>query len=67
MFEHRTSSARYPQSNVQVERAIQTTKNIIRKSELDGTDVHLSMLEFMNTPISNTLPSATRILHNRHL
>lgn len=64
-FEHKTSSPRYPQSNGQVERAIQTVKSIYKKTSYDGSDFRLALLEFLNTPISETLPSPAELLNNR--
>lgn len=61
-FKHVTSSPRYAQSNGQAERAIQTIKNILKKDSLE-----LAMLEYHNTPISNTLPSPSELLNNRKL
>ena len=45
-FKHRTSSPRYPQSNGQVERAVQTIKNLLRKSD----DPFLSLV-YRSTPL----------------
>lgn len=67
MFKHQTSSPRYPQSNGQVESMIKTVKNMLRKAELDGTDFYLCLLELMNTPLSNTIPSPAQIMFNRRL
>ena len=47
--EHVTSSPRYHQSNGQVERAIGTVKNIVKKAMEDGSDVQLALLNFRNT------------------
>lgn len=66
-FKHVTSSPRYPRSNGQVERAVQTIKNIIRKSEMDGTDLEMCLLQYRNTPISYNLPSPAQILFSRRL
>ena len=46
-FKHRTSSPRFPQSNGQVERAVQTIKNLLRKSD----DLFLSLLVYRSTPL----------------
>lgn len=66
-FKHITSSPRYPQSNGQVERAIQTIKNIMKKTFFDKTDFNIAMLEYMNTPISCDIPSPAELLYNRKL
>ncbi|CAB3254567.1 unnamed protein product [Arctia plantaginis] len=66
-FRHVTSSPRYPQSNGQVERSIQTIKQIIRKTAYDQSDFNLALLEYLNTPISKELPSPAELLYNRKL
>ncbi|XP_045541419.1 uncharacterized protein LOC123722901 [Papilio machaon] len=66
-FKHITSSPRYPQSNGQVERTIQTIKNIMKKTRLDKTDFRLALLHYINTPISTTLPSPSELLFSRKL
>ena len=53
-FEHRTSSPGFPQSNGQAERAVQTVKNIMKKAKKAGEDIHLSLLEYRNTPLDGT-------------
>ncbi|CAB3251398.1 unnamed protein product [Arctia plantaginis] len=66
-FRHVTSSPRYPQSNGQVERSIQTIKQIIRKTAYDQSDFNLALLEYLNTPISKELPSPAELLYSRKL
>lgn len=66
-FQHITSSPRYPQSNGQVERAIQTIKNIMKKAHEDNTDFDLAYLEYLNTPISAEIPSPAELLFSRKL
>ena len=46
-FQHITSSPRYPQSNRQVERMVQTIKGILKNS----TDPHLAVLSCCATPM----------------
>ncbi|CAK1597693.1 unnamed protein product [Parnassius mnemosyne] len=66
-FQHVTSSPRYPQSNGQVERAIQTIKNMMRKTAYDQAEFPLALLEYLNTPISKELASPAELLYNRKL
>ena len=49
-IEHITSSPRYPQSNGKAENAIKTAKNLLKKSKVAGTDFHLALLAWRNTP-----------------
>ncbi|XP_022795072.1 uncharacterized protein K02A2.6-like [Stylophora pistillata] len=48
-FEHITSSPKYPHSNGEVERAVQTMKMIINKSR----DEYLALLTYRDTPLHN--------------
>lgn len=67
MFHHVTSSPTYAQSNGQIERSIQTLKNIMKKTRFDQTDLDLALLEYLSTPISDKLPSPSELLYNRKL
>lgn len=51
-FKHTTSSPTFPQSNEQVERAVQTIKNLLRKAQDSAGDPYLALLEYRNTPLS---------------
>ena len=45
-FQHVTSSPRYPQSNGQVERMVQTVKKMIQKSD----DPYLAIMSYLSNP-----------------
>ncbi|UYV63547.1 hypothetical protein LAZ67_2004626 [Cordylochernes scorpioides] len=63
-FKHQTSSPKYPRSNGQVERTIQTIKGLIIKAVKSGRDPNLALMEFNNTP-KYDLPSPTQMLMGR--
>lgn len=65
-FKHITSSPRYPQSNGQVERTIQTVKKSLKKCFDDNRDIYLALLDIRNTPIDEQ-NSPANILMNRNL
>ncbi|XP_052756041.1 uncharacterized protein K02A2.6-like [Galleria mellonella] len=66
-FIHTTSSPYYPQSNGQVERMVQTIKNIMIKTNEDQIDYRLAILEYLNTPLTDSLPSPAELLQSRKL
>lgn len=66
-FVHITSSPHYPQSNGQIERTVQTVKRIMIKTSEDRSDYRLGLLEYLNTPISDNLPSPSELLQSRKL
>lgn len=65
-FKHIKSSPRYPQSNGQVERFIQTVKKTLKKAIADNKDPFLALLDLRNTPVDG-IHSPANILMNRHL
>ncbi|XP_055915549.1 uncharacterized protein K02A2.6-like [Eupeodes corollae] len=60
-FDHRTSSPHHPRGNGLAERAVQTTKQLLKKCHYDNTDYHLAILNFMNTPRGNIGTPAQRL------
>ena len=66
-FIHKITSAHYPQSNGQVERMIATIKKLLIKAQYTKGDYHYALLELMNIPLSNNLPSPPQLLYNRRL
>ena len=62
-FEHVTSSPRFPQSNGQAERTVQTVKNLIRKAE----DPFRALLDYRNTPIDGLEMSPAQMFLGRRL
>lgn len=66
-FQHVTSSPLYAQSNGQVERTIQTMKNMLKKTSEQKSEFRLALLEYLNTPISHKLASPSELLNNRKL
>ncbi|XP_044167088.1 uncharacterized protein K02A2.6-like [Acropora millepora] len=50
MFEHKTSSPTYPQSNGKAEKAVQTVKNLFKKCKASGTSEFQALLDWRNTP-----------------
>ena len=56
MFEHKTSSPTYPQSNGKAEKAVQTVKNLFKKCKASGTSEFQALLDWRNTLGSEPAP-----------
>lgn len=65
-FDHLVSSPRYPQSNGQVERFVQTIKNTLKKAMSEDKDPFLALLNLRNTPVDGKHSPAI-VLYNREL
>lgn len=66
-FSHVTTSPYNSQSNGQAERAVQTIKYLLKICSYSGSDYRLALIEYLNTPINNNLPSPSEILLSRKL
>ena len=64
-IDHHTSSPYHPQSNGMAEKAVQTSKRMMKKAAHDGNDPYLALLEYRNTPWSDTLGSPAQRLMGR--
>lgn len=60
-FTHVTSSPRYPTSNGEVERAVQTVKNLLKRNN----DPYLGLLSYRNTKLQNGYSPAELLLGRR--
>ena len=58
-FTHLTSSPKFPQSNGEVERAVETAKSLLRKAHEDR---HLSLLAYRSTPLQNGFSPAELLM-----
>lgn len=64
-IQHNISSPEHQQSNGLAEQAVKTMKNLIKKTQQDGTDFYLALLQLRNTPRDTTLGSPVQRLMNR--
>ena len=60
-FEHVTNSPRYPQSNFEVEHAVQTIKNPLKKA----ADPYRALLAYRSTSLSNGFSPAQLLMGRR--
>ena len=65
MFEHKTSSPTYPQSNGKAEKAVQTVENLFRKCKASGTSEFQALLDWRNTPTAGIGTSPAQRLMGR--
>jgi len=63
---HITSSPHYHQSNGRVERAIQTVKQLWKKTK-NSIELMHAIIAYHDTPISNSLPSPAELFLNRRI
>ena len=63
---HVTSSPYYHQSNGRAERAVATIEQIMKKSASD-MDITKALTSYLDTPVSDTLPSPAELFHNRRI
>ena len=62
---HTTSSPGHPQGNGFAERAVQSAKSLLEKTNHDGSDLYLNLLNLRNIPRSKALRSPAQRLMSR--
>ncbi len=63
---HLISSPHYHQSNGRAERAIETIEQILKKARND-IEITKALTTYLDTPVSDTLPSPAELFHNRRI
>ena len=66
MFEHKTSSPTYPQSNGKAENAVKTVKRLFAKCKSSGESEFQALLDWRNTPTAGIGSSPAQRLFGRH-
>ena len=66
-FASTTISPTYSQSNGQVERTVQTIKNIFKKCKISGDDPTIALLSYCNTPLAGIGMSPAAYSNQRYL
>ena len=64
-FKHQTCSPLHSQGNVKAESAVKIMKGLIKKAKKEGEDPWLAVLEWRNTPTTNSNCSPTQKLFSR--
>ena len=64
-FKLHHNSPRYSQSNGCAEKAVQTSKRLMTKAAESGSDVHLALLDWRNTPSEQLHQSPVQIMMGR--
>lgn len=65
-FEIKNSSPIYPRANGQAEKAVDISKNLMKKAFESGVDISLTLLEYRNHPVSQLQYSPAQLLMSRH-
>lgn len=64
-FTHLSSSPYHSQGNGKAESAVKIAKSLLKKTKRDGTDIHMSILNWRNTPTEASEYSPSQKLHSR--
>ena len=64
-FTHISTSPYHSQSNGKAESAVKIAKSLLKKARRDRTDIHLSILNWRNTPTDASDYSPSQKLHSR--
>lgn len=64
-IQHVTSSPRHSQSNGKAESAVKIAKTLIQKAKMDKKDVHLTILDWRNTPNEDGKSPAQMLMSRR--